>query len=160
MTEKRRILKPAFGPPLSGLLAAAIMIAFYLGLITLTSDWFYAWAQFSDYRWWIASLAAGFGLQVGLFSHLRRLSAAGAKGARSAVTASGTLSTVAMALCCSHYLATFLPIIGLPFLSAAVAGLGQYQVEFFMLGLASNLLGIGYMLRLISARRAVAAGEP
>lgn len=65
---------------------------------------------------------------------------------------------MAMALCCSHYLATFLPVVGLPFLSAAVAGVGQYQVEFFLLGLVSNTLGIGYMLRLIAKSKTIPAG--
>jgi len=136
-------------PIVIGLAAALGIIGFYLGLLTLTSDWSYARAQFEDYRWWILALAAGLGVQTALFASLRA-NAAGTRlrGARSSMAASGGVSTISMALCCSHYVAAFLPAIGLPFLSAAAAGLAQYQVQFFGLGVLSNLLGIGYILRL------------
>jgi len=65
------------------------------------------------------------------------------------IAASGSMSGVAMALCCSHYLATLLPAIGLPFLSGAVAGLAEYQTAFFVVGVISNILGLAYMLRLM-----------
>jgi hypothetical protein len=158
MIEENTTAKSPLWPLLVGLFAAVGMVSFYLGLITLTSDWYYAKTQFDDFRWWILSLSAGFGTQAGLFFHLRRLSRARLKVARSTVTASGGLSTMAMALCCSHYLATFLPVVGLPFLSAALSGVGQYQVEFFLLGLVSNTLGIGYMLPLIAKGKAIPAG--
>lgn len=138
-------------PVLIGAAAALVVIGFYLGLITLTSDWAYAKAQFGEYRGWILSLAAGLGLQVGLFGHLRAVIARmRTKGATSSVAASGGVTTLGMALCCSHYVAAFLPSIGLPFLSTAVAGLAAYQVPFFILGVVSNLFGIGYMLRLMA----------
>lgn len=127
------------------------ILGFYLGLITLTSDWYNAKAQFGDYRWWLLSLAVGLGLQVGLFVHLRAfMTRAHIKGATSSVAASGGMSTLSMALCCSHYVAALLPTIGLPFLSTAVAGLAAYQVQFFMLGVASNIFGIIFMLRLMA----------
>ncbi len=63
------------------------------------------------------------------------------------MAASGVMSTVAMAVCCSHYLASFLPLIGLPFLSAAFAGLEKYQVEFFIAGVLFNTIGIVLMIR-------------
>ena len=136
---------------LIGTAASVGIVAFYLGLITLTSDWYNAKAQLSDYRVWILALAVGLGFQVGLFVHLRRfIAGAGIKGAKSSVAASGGMSTVSMALCCSHYVSAFLPTIGLPFLSGAAAGLAAYQVQFFALGVVSNLLGIAYMLRLMT----------
>ena len=131
-----------------GLLAGSAVIAFYLGLITLTSDWVNARYQFADYRWWIIALALGLGIQVTLFVSMRRqLKSRALKGAGASMAASGGMSATAMAICCSHYLATFLPVIGLPFLSAAAAGLEQYQVQFFMAGVLSNLIGIAIMLR-------------
>ena len=134
---------------LIGAAASVGIVAFYL--IILTSDWYNAKAQFSDYRVWILALAVGLGVQVGLFVHLRRfIAGAGIKGAKSSVAASGGMSTVSMALCCSHYVAAFLPAIGLPFLSSTAAGLAAYQVQFFALGVVSNLLGIAYMLRLMT----------
>ena len=52
-----------------------------------------------------------------------------------------------MAARCAHYLVAFLPALGLPFLSAAAAGLGDYQNELLLLGVLSNFFGIGVMLR-------------
>lgn len=138
-------------PVIIGGAAALGVIGFYLGLITLTSDWSNAIYQLSDYRWWIAALAIGLGIQVGLFVRMRQAaSGLRLKGAASGVAASGGVSGVAMALCCSHYLAAVFPLIGLPFLSTAVAGLDQYQTQFFVLGVFSNFLGMAYMLRVMS----------
>jgi len=126
------------------------VIAFYLGLITLTSDWSNAAYQFSQYGGWVIALAAGLSLQVGLFARMRNVMAGmRAKGAGKGLAASGSMSGVAMALCCSHYLATILPAIGLPFLSGAVAGLAQYQTTFFIIGVVSNILGLAYMLKMM-----------
>lgn len=147
----RRVFKMGARPFIFGAAAALGILGFYLGLITLTSDWYNAKAQFGDYRWWLLSLAAGLGLQVGLFVHLRAFIArTHIKGATSSVAASGGMSTLSMALCCSHYVAAFLPTVGLPFLSTAVAGLAAYQVQFFMAGVVSNILGIIFMLRLMA----------
>lgn len=130
--------------------AALGVIGFYLGLITLTSDWSNAAYQFSEFGGWVIALALGLGVQVGLFTHMRAVMAgARLKGAASGMAASGGVSGVAMALCCSHYLAAILPAIGLPFFSGAVAGLVEYQTVFFVIGVISNLLGIAYMLRLM-----------
>ena len=140
-------------PLVLGILTAFAAIGFYLGLITAISDWYNAKAQFNDYRWWVITLALGLGLQVGLFTHMRRMTAtAHLKGAASGMAASGGVSGVAMALCCSHYLASLLPIVGLPFLSAAMAGLEVYQTQFFFVGVISNLLGVAYMIWLMSRK--------
>lgn len=138
------------GPVLLGAAAAVAVVAFYLGLITLTSDWSNAAYQFSQYGGWVVALAAGLSLQVGLFARMRSIMAGRhAKGAGKGIAASGSMSGVAMALCCSHYLATILPAIGLPFLSGAVAGLAEYQTAFFVIGVISNIFGLAYMLRLM-----------
>ena len=138
-------------PYLVGLTAALGVIGFYLGLITLTADWYFARSQFSEYRWWILALSAGLGVQATLYTALRgRLAGRNNKAATSSLAASGGLSTAAMAACCAHYLVAFLPALGLPFLSAAVASLDQYQTYFFLVGVISNLFGIGLMLRLLT----------
>lgn len=130
--------------------AAMGVIGFYLGLITLTANWANAVYQFGEYGGWVISLALGLGVQVGLFTHVRAVMAGvRLKGAASGMAASGGVSGVAMALCCSHYLAVILPAIGLPFFSGAVAGLAEYQTVFFVIGVISNMLGIAYMLRLM-----------
>ncbi len=138
------------GPVLWGAAAALAVVAFYLGLITLTSDWSYAVYQFSQNGGWVIALAVGLSLQVGLFARMRNIMAGvKSKGAGKGIAASGSVSGIAMALCCSHYLATILPVIGLPFLSGAVAGLAEYQTAFFIVGIISNILGLAYMLRLM-----------
>ena len=137
-------------PYLIGAAAALGAIGFYLGFITLTSDWSNARMQFAEYRWWILALAAGLGVQAALFCFLRRrLQGRNMKAAKSGLAASGGISTASMAACCAHYLAAFLPALGLTFLSTAAASLVEYQTEFFLVGVLSNLFGIGVMLRLM-----------
>jgi copper chaperone CopZ len=138
-------------PYLIGMTAALGVVGFYLGLITLTADWYFARSQFSEYRWWILALAAGLGVQAILYTALRgQLMGRHKKAAKSSLAASGGLSTASMAACCAHYLVVFLPALGLPFLSTALASLDQYQTYFFLVGVISNLFGIGLMLRLLA----------
>jgi len=137
-------------PYLIGSAAAIGVVAFYLGLLTLVSDWYNAKAQFNDYRWWIIALSIGLGVQATLFSGLKvRMRGRNMKGAKSSLAASGGMSTASMAACCAHYLVAFLPALGLPFLSAAAAGLAEYQPQFFFLGVVSNLFGIFVMIRVM-----------
>lgn len=138
-------------PYLIGVAAAIGVVGFYLGLLTLTSDWYNARLEFKEYGIWILTLAVGLGFQVILFSLLRAWhQGASMKAAKCSLAASGGMSTTAMAACCAHYLAIILPVLGLPFLSAATAGLARYQTYFFMAGVLSNLFGIGLMLRMMT----------
>jgi hypothetical protein len=138
-------------PILIGVAAALGILGIYAGLLTLTSTWDNAKMQFAVYRWWIITLAVGFGVQAALFAFLRRQTQrAPMRAAKSSMAASGGMSTAAMAACCAHYLVPLLPALGLPFLSAAVAGIAEYQSLFFLLGVLSNLFGIGLMLRLMN----------
>ncbi len=139
-------------PYLIGTTAGLGVVGFYLGFLTLTSDWYSARMEFGEYRWWILALAVGLGVQATLYSQLRirRQSGSGMKGATSSLAASGGMSTASMAACCAHYLVAFLPALGLPFLSAAAAALAQYQTLFFLMGVLSNLFGIGFMIHLMN----------
>ena len=144
--EYTQTLYSKLTPYLIGLAAALGVVGFYLGLLTLTSDWYFAKVQFSDYRWWIIALALGLGIQGVLYSNMRiRLRREPMRGAKSSLAASGGMSAASMAVCCAH----FLPTLGLPFLSAAAAGLERYQTMFFLIGVLSNLFGIGFMLRMM-----------
>lgn len=136
---------------LLGLLASFAIVGIYLGMNTLTSDWYFAKVQFSEYRWWIISLAIGLGLQVTLYTLFRAHHRGLKKTAvNSSLAASGGVSVVAMMACCSHYLATVIPLLGVSFLSAtAMASLVQYQPYFFLAGVVSCLFGIGLMLRMM-----------
>ncbi|MBW1775288.1 MAG: hypothetical protein JRJ82_20750 [Deltaproteobacteria bacterium] len=137
-------------PYLIGLAASLGVVGFYLGLLTLTSDWYNARLEFKEYGIWIVALALGLGVQATLFSLYRAWHRGESlKAAKYSLAASGGISTTAMAACCAHYLAIILPALGLPFFSAAAAGLATYQVYFFMAGVISNLFGIGMMIKMM-----------
>ena len=147
---------------LLGVLASFAIVGIYLGMNTLTSDWYFARVQFSEYRWWIISLAFGLGIQVTLFTLFRaHLRGKKKTAANSSMAASGGVSAVAMMACCSHYLATLIPLLGVSFLSAtAVASLAQYQPYFFLAGLASCLFGITIMVRMMRKHGMFKTGVP
>ena len=146
-------------PYLVGATAGLSVIGFYLGLLTLTSDAYNAWMAFKSYSVWILALAAGLGLQATLYVFLRRkLGGRSTKGAKCGLATSGGMSTSAMAACCSHYLVNLLPVLGLPFFSAAAAGLARYQTYFFLAGVLSTLFGIGLMLRTMKKSGLLLAG--
>lgn len=130
------------GPLQYGTGAGAVMLAIYFGVVGLISGMAFALEQFEKYWYFIVLLALGFGIQVGLFTHLKRL--VGRHGASGKVVAvSGTTSTAAMVSCCAHYLVNVLPVLGLTGFLVVVA---EYQVELFWVGLAFNAAGITYIL--------------
>lgn len=130
------------GPLQYGAGAGAVMLAIYFGVVGLISGMDFALEQFWKYWYFIILLALGFGIQVGLFSHLKRL--VGRHGASGKVVAvSGTTSTAAMVSCCAHYLVNVLPVLGVTGFLVVVA---EYQVELFWVGLAFNAAGITYIL--------------
>jgi cation transport ATPase len=137
---------------LFGVIASFAIVGVYLGMNTLTADWYFAKIQFSEYRWWIITLAVGLGIQVTLFTSFRaHLRGQKMRAVKSSMAASGGVSATAMMACCSHYLATVIPALGVPFLSAsAVASLAEYQTHFFLAGVISCLVGIGLMLRMMA----------
>lgn len=138
------------GPYLIGLAAAMGVVGFYLGLNTLTSDWYNARLQFRQYGIWIVALAAGLGVQATLFSLYRAWHKGECmRAAKCSLATSGGLSTSAMAACCAHYLAILLPALGLPFLSTVAASLVHYQTYFFLAGVVSSVFGIGLMVHMI-----------
>ena len=146
-------------PYIFGVTAAVGVIGFYLGLLTLVSDWYNATSQFAQYWGWIIALAIGLGVQTTLFTHIKgQLKGKTTTAAKSSLAASGGLSTASMAACCAHYLVAFLPAFGLPFFSAAAAGLVEYQIEFFLLGVISNVFGIAVMIRTMSKNGLIPPG--
>jgi copper chaperone CopZ len=146
------------GPVLIGLAAAAGLLTFYVGLITLAQDWTHAIEQLSQDRWFVVAIAAGFGTQIGLFAYLRTLHGTAAAGG---VAASTGTSTAAMLACCAHHLTDVVPVLGL---SGAAVFLNLYKTPLLWLGILMNLAGIAFMLRLgpycvLAAPAMSAAGE-
>lgn len=141
-------------PAAAAAIAGLLLIGLYLGLVTWAQGLGHARELLWNDRYFVAAIAGGFGLQVGLFVHVRRLVARRAAGSAAGVTAAGTgTSTVAMVACCAHHVADALPVLGL---SGAAIFLNEYRIPLMASGLAVNALGVAFMLRLVvtNTRRA------
>jgi len=130
----------------NGLLGFLLLLGFYFLVVSAVSGASFALAQFFESWYWILGLAAGFGIQIALFSYIRAVHRARVSG--TAVAVSGTTSGAAMIACCAHYLVNILPIIGIAGIATLI---GNYQTWLFAVGLASNLIGIGYMTKKLTA---------
>lgn len=124
-----------------GIIASSLLLGVYFAVLTLVSGWNFAQDQFADFWYFIVSLAVGFGVQIGLYTHLKGL-IKGMHGESNVLGVTGTTSTAAMISCCTHYLANLLPILGTV---GIVTFVTQYQVELFWVGLLFNLGGIFYI---------------
>ena len=134
-------------PIRNGVLAAVLLLGVYFAVLTLVSGWAFTRTQFAAYWYFVVALTAGFGIQIGLYSYLRRITRHGGTSGK-VVTVSGATSTGAMISCCAHYLTNILPVLGATGLVAIVA---QYQVGLFWVGLAFNLAGMLYVGRKVIA---------
>src|SRR3989344_824898 len=135
---KKNIIIKAF---VWGLIGMVALLVIYFTVISLISGWSFALSQFSDFWYFIISLALGFGVQIGLYAYLRNVIKI-KSGSGKVVAVSGATSTVAMVSCCAHYFVNLLPIIGV---SGIFVLIGQYQIELFWLGIIANLFGISYI---------------
>jgi len=134
-------------PVLYGVVAFALLLGMYAFVLTLVSGEEFLVSQFVQFWYFVLTLAAGFGVQVGLYARLRQVTRHDS-GSGKFVAVSGGTSTAAMISCCAHYLANVLPVLGATGLVALVA---QYQTELFWAGLAFSLAGIVYVGRKLSA---------
>ena len=151
--------RPILKPVSFGILASGLLLGVYFAVLTLVSGWSYVQNQFSDFWYFIISLAIGFGIQIGLYTYLRSL-IKGMHGEGKILGVTGATSTAAMVSCCTHYLANLLPILGT---AGIVTFAAQYQVELFWVGLLFNLGGILYIANKIikfSARGARLPASP
>lgn len=139
-------------PIAGGLLGAAGLTALYLGIVTLAESWSHALELFRQDAPFVVPIILGFGVQVGLFVYLKRgLHLPDGTRAAGALTGAGTgTSTLAMVACCAHHVTDVLPLMGL---SAAAVFLAEYKVWFMSVGLVTNLIGIGLMLRMLGRER-------
>lgn len=153
--EGVRIFPSAWMLPVgAGALAGFLLVGLYLGLVSWAQGLSHARDLLWGDRYFVAAIAGGFGTQVALFAHVRRLLSRRARGTAAAATATGTgTSTAAMVACCAHHLTDALPLLGL---SGAAIFLNDYRIPFVAAGLAVNAVGVAVMLRLafVYARRA------
>ena len=125
-----------------GIFASLVLLGIYFGTITLISGWSFAKDQFSDFWYFVVSLAVGFGIQIGLYMYLRDL-IKGRQGGGKVLGVTGATSTMSMVSCCAHYLANLLPVLAI---SGMVTLATQYQIQLFWAGLIFNFGGIAYMI--------------
>ncbi len=123
-----------------GILAAFILLSIYFLVLTLISGWNFTLEQFSQFWYYIISLALGFGIQLSLYSYLKGITEQQLSSGQ--LVATGTTSTATMISCCAHHLTNVLPILGIAGVATFIT---QYQVQFFWVGLIFNLFGILYI---------------
>ena len=136
---------------------AALLLAFgYSLIIGLSSRSFnHLLTQWRTDALFIALVTTGFGIQMGLFSHVRRVIRG--DGTAAAVTAGSTAtSTTAMVACCLHHLHDIVPFLGL---SGAATFLVAYKTPVVLLSVAANGVGIVLMLRTLRHTRRIAAAS-
>lgn len=105
----------------------------------LLSGWTAAVEQFRSLWWLMLPLAAGFGIQVGLFSLIKSTIKT-----KSSIAAGGTSAGIGMLACCSHHVTDVLPLIGL---SGVSIFLLRYQIPILSISIGINLIGIFIMLK-------------
>lgn len=133
-------------PILMGLLGTSLLLGFYfLTMRLLTGGFEAAVDQFENLWYFMVPLAIGFGIQVGLYVHLRTKM----KSLQSKKLLAGntTTSAVAMIACCAHHATDVLPFIGLAFVSTILV---KYQTVILIIAIGSNIVGIYILLELIS----------
>ena len=139
----------------AGLLGSLALMAIYVGLIALAESPARALEQWWQDRVFVLPILAGFGIQVGLYTVLRRglyLPHAVAQGGAT-TAASGGVSTLAMAACCAHRVADVLPFVGL---SAAATVLAGWKEPLLWLAVLSNAAGVAVLAVTIARRRRLA----
>lgn len=135
-------------PWVVGVVASVLLLVIFFLILGVAESWAHAWERFGAQSPWLGLLAAGFGIQAGLFWHIRQQMHLRRAQSLASVAASGGISGGAMVACCLHHVADVLPFLGL---SALAPFLSQYQPFFLAVGLAANLWGILQMLQLIRA---------
>ncbi|MBI4339555.1 MAG: hypothetical protein HY680_06335 [Chloroflexi bacterium] len=139
-------------PYLLGATAAGLLVLLYVGTVTWAQDWSHTLGFLSADWPYVAAIAGGFGLQVGLYGYLRLVvHHTLLMAAPAAATGVGTgTSSVAMVACCIHHVTDVLPAIGL---SGVSIFLGSYREPLMLAGVAANVVGIAIMLRVVRQGR-------
>ncbi len=135
-------------PALAGLFGSLALAGLYLGIVGLAQDFPHALQLLKGDWYFTAPIALGFGIQVGLFTYVRRRRTCHVgSGRATALTGAGTgTSTVSMVACCAHHLTEFLPVLGL---SGAALFLNEYRSPLMLFGILANAVGIVLMVRLL-----------
>ncbi|MBI3160099.1 MAG: hypothetical protein HYZ26_10930 [Chloroflexi bacterium] len=149
MQNSRRYMWPLFAG-IGGALGLALV---YFAIVSIAESVEHALDLFWQDRWIAVPLILGFGVQMALYTILKKrlyapIANAGPAGALTG--AGGATSTAAMVACCAHHVADVLPILGL---TAAATFLAEYQTAFMFVGLGTTLVGIAIMLAILFRER-------
>lgn len=143
-TNKRSI-KTSF--IIRSLLGSVALLTLYMTILVLGNSWEHAVQQVVDWWPWVSVQTIGFGIQVGLFLHIREINKMGDwRGPSSSIALGGGMSAGSMVACCLHHVTDILPIVGF---SAATLFLTQYQSVFMTLGVLSNIVGLLFMVEMM-----------
>lgn len=143
-------------PTEAGFLGAITLLFAYFILLSILNSFDHAISQFFSMWYWILALAIGFGIQVGLYSHIKHAACANAS-ASAEIAATGGVSATSMLGCCLHHITDVIPIIGL---SAAAIFVTQYTTQFMIIGVASNIIGITLMLNIMQKHKLYGKKSP
>ncbi|MBS3091397.1 hypothetical protein J4217_03040 [Candidatus Pacearchaeota archaeon] len=121
-----------------GILSGLGILLFFLAILTTFKGYGIAVYEFKRLWYWLIPLAIGFGTQIGLYFSIKHDAIM-----KAGVKASGTVSGGSMVVCCSHYLLSIIPIIGVTGLTEFLMA---YQKGFFAIGITSSIAGILLML--------------
>ncbi|HEY6101763.1 MAG TPA: hypothetical protein VI007_00905 [bacterium] len=140
----------------TGLMGGFLLALAYSLIIGLSSrSWDHLFSQWRADAGYIMLVVIGFGTQVGLFTHLRRVLRG--DGTAAMITAGSTAtSTTAMVACCLHHLNDVVPLLGL---AGAATFLVNYRLPVVLLSVAANGVGIMLMLRALRHAKRI-AGTP
>ena len=124
---------------LYGLMAGVGLLVFYLGVVSIFRGIEFALLNLRGLWYLIFPLAAGFGIQIGLYFSIKHTAQI-----TGTVAATGTISGGSMVACCSHFLLQIIPLAGASILATFLA---EYQPWFLVIGIISNIIGIFIMLK-------------
>jgi len=124
---------------LYGTLSGIGLLVFYLGIVSIFQGIEFAFLNLRSLWYLIFPLAGGFGTQIGLYFSIKHTAQL-----TGTVASTGAVSGGSMIACCSHFLLNMIPIAGA---SGLAIFLVKYQAWFLVVGLISNVLGIGLMLK-------------
>lgn len=134
-------------PAAFGLGASLLLLGFYLGIVGLAQGFEHATELLLADWYLVIPIVLGFGVQVGLFLHVRSRRLRQGTGSATTLAGAGTgTSSLAMVACCAHHLTDVLPLIGL---SGATLLLSEYRQPLMLLGIATNVVGVGIMVRML-----------
>lgn len=146
-------LKQYWFPLLTGLLGSLFLSILYFGIVSWAESPSHALELFWEDKFIVIPMILGFGVQVGLYTILKKrlfmpMESIGPSGTLTG--AGGGMSVTAMVACCAHHITDVLPIVGL---TAATTFLAEYRYAFMILGLGITATGIIVMIGILLRER-------